>query len=217
MLEAAEADLEIVDGKVQVIGAPDLNVALGELARILKGAPGYAFPPGIDPALEADIKWQTEPLTYANTSHVAEVEVDPDLGHVRVLRYTALQDCGTLVNPMIVDGQIRGGIVHGIGNALFEEMIYNSDGQPLTVTFADYLLPTSTEIPPLTTIYRETPSPINPLGAKGVGEVGTIPAAAAIISAIEDALTPFGVTIHQTPVTPRMLFDMIDAARSAHS
>ena len=217
MLEAAEDDLEIVDGKVRVIGAPDMNVPLGELARILKGAPGYAFPPGIDPALEADIKWQTEPLTYANTSHVAEVEVDPDLGHVKILRYTALQDCGTLVNPMIVEGQIRGGIVHGIGNALFEEMIYNSDGQPLTVTFADYLLPTSTEVPPLETIFRQTPSPINPLGAKGVGEVGTIPVAAAIISAVEDALSPFHVRINQTPIPPRALFDLIEAGRAAGS
>ena len=213
MLEAAEADLEIADGKVRVAGS-DKAVSLGELARVLKGAPGYAFPPGVDPALEADIKWQTEPLTYANTSHVAEVEVDPATGHVTILRYTALQDCGTRVNPMIVDGQIRGGIVHGIGNALFEEMIYSADGQPLTVTFADYLLPTSTEVPDIVTLYRETPTPINPLGAKGVGEVGTIPAAAAIISAVEDALQPFGVRIQQTPIPPRALFEMIEDARS---
>jgi carbon-monoxide dehydrogenase large subunit len=214
MLEAAEADLEIADGKVRVAGS-DKAVSLGELARVLKGAPGYAFPPGVDPALEADIKWQTEPLTYANTSHVAEVEVDPATGHVTILRYTALQDCGTRVNPMIVDGQIRGGVVHGIGNALFEEMIYSADGQPLTVTFADYLLPTSTEVPNIVTLYRETPTPINPLGAKGVGEVGTIPAAAAIISAVEDALQPFGVRIRQTPIPPRALFEMIEDARSA--
>lgn len=213
MLEAAESDLELADGKVRVIGAPDLAVTLAELARVLKGAPGYAFPPGVDPALEADVKWQTEPLTYANTSHVAEVEVDPATAQVKILRYTALQDCGVRVNPMIVDGQIRGGIVHGIGNALFEEMIYNAEGQPLTVTFADYLLPSATEIPELITLYRETPSPINPLGAKGVGEVGTIPVAAAIISAVEDALKPFNVVIHQTPIPPRALFDMIEAAR----
>jgi len=212
MLEAAEEDLEIVDGQVRVAGS-DKAVSLAELARVLKGAPGYAFPPGVDPALEADIKWQTEPLTYANTSHVAEVEVDPATGHVTILRYTALQDCGVRVNPMIVDGQIRGGIVHGIGNALFEEMIYSADGQPLTVTFADYLLPTSTEVPNLVTLYRETPSPINPLGAKGVGEVGTIPVAAAIISAVEDALRPFGVTIRQTPISPCTLFEMIADAR----
>ncbi|MDB5595393.1 MAG: cdhA 1 [Hyphomicrobiales bacterium] len=214
MLEASEDDLELADGKVRVIGAPDLAVSLGELSRILRGAPGYAFPPGIEPSLEADIKWQTEPLAYANTSHVVEVEVDPDLAHVTILRYTALQDCGTLINPMIVDGQIRGGIAHGIGNALLEEMIYDANGQPLTTTFADYLLPTSTDVPNFQTIYRQTPSPINPLGAKGVGEVGTIPAAAAIISAIEDALSPFHVRISQTPVTPQVLFRLIAEARA---
>jgi carbon-monoxide dehydrogenase large subunit len=209
VLEAAEQDLVLADGKVHVVGAPDVSVTLGELARILRGAPGYAFPPGIEPALEADVKWQTEPLAYANTSHVVEIEVDPDLCSVKILRYVALQDCGTLVNPMIVDGQIKGGIAHGIGNALFEEMIYDAEGQPLTTTFADYLLPTAPELPAFETIYRQTPSPINPLGAKGVGEVGTIPAAAAIISALEDALSPFSVNIRQTPVTPKVMFRLI--------
>jgi len=215
MLEAAEEDLVLADGKVHVAGAPGLGVSLGELARVLRGAPGYAFPPGIDPSLEADIKWQTEPLTYANACHVVEVEVDPDLCHVTIVRYVALQDCGTLINPMIVDGQIRGGIAHGIGNALLEEMIYSSDGQPLTTTFADYLLPTATELPNFETIYRQTPSPLNPLGAKGVGEVGTIPAAAAVISAIEDALSPFHVRISQTPLTPKAMFKLIRSAKQS--
>ncbi len=215
MLETAEHDLELRDGKVSVVGAPDLAVPLGELARVLKGAPGYAFPPGITPALEADVVWQTEPLTYANTCHVAEVEVDPDLCAVKILRYTAVQDCGVLINPMIVEGQIRGGIAHGIGNALYEEMIYDAEGQPLTTTLADYLLPTSTETPTLNTIFRETPSPINPLGAKGVGEVGTIPVAAAIISAVENALSPFDLHIQQTPITPRALFALLQKARQA--
>lgn len=215
ILEAAEEDLEIADGKVHVIGVPDLAVSLGELSRVLRGAPGYAFPPGIEPALEADIKWQTEPLAYANTCHVAEVEVDIELGQVAVRRYIALQDCGTLINPMIVDGQIRGGIAHGIGNALFEEMVYDAEGQPLTTSFADYLLPTSTDIPKFKTIYRETPSPMNPLGAKGVGEVGTIPTAAAIISAIEDALSPFKVRISQTPIPPQTLHRLIKAAQNS--
>ena len=214
ILEVAEDDLELVEGKVRVVGVPDLSVSLAELSRILRGAPGYAFPPGIEPALEADIKWQTEPLAYANTCHVAEVEVDPDLCRVTILRYVALQDCGTLINPMIVEGQIRGGIVHGIGNALLEEMVYDGDGQPLTTTLADYLLPTSADVPKIETIYRQTPSPMNPLGAKGVGEVGTIPTAAAIISAIEDALSPFNVRISQTPVTPRVMFKLLQEARS---
>jgi len=213
MLEAAVEDLELVDGKVQVKGS-DASVTLAELARTLRGAPGYAFPPGLDPMLQSDTKWQTEALAYSNTSHVVEVEVDVDLAHVKILRYVALQDVGVRVNPMIVEGQIRGGIAHGIGNALFEQMIYDESGQPLTTTFADYLLPTAPELPTFETIYRETPSPLNPLGAKGVGEVGTIPAAAAVISAIEDALKPFKIRIQQTPVVPETLFQMISEARA---
>lgn len=214
MLEASEEDLELADGCVRVKGVPDHAVKLGELARILRGAPGYAFPSGLDPSLESDVKWQTEALTYSNTSHVVEVEVDIHLGSVRILRYVAFQDVGVRVNPMIVDGQVRGGIAHGIGNALFEQMSYDDRGQPLTTTFADYLLPTATELPKFETIYRETPSPLNPLGAKGVGEVGTIPAAAAVISAVEDALRPFEIRISQTPISPNALFDMITRARS---
>ena len=197
VLEAAEHDLEIVDGEVRVIGARQLSVKLGELSRILRGAPGYGFPPGMEPGLEASRQFRIDDLAYANGCHVAEVDVDVETGEVRIIKYFALQDSGRLINPMIVDGQIHGGIAHGIGNALFEWMGYDEGGQPLTTTFADYLLPTATELPMLTTLYRETPSPLNPLGVKGVGEVGTIPAAAAIISAVEDALTPFGVHIDQ--------------------
>jgi carbon-monoxide dehydrogenase large subunit len=216
MLEVAEADLEFVDGSVRVAGA-DISVTLGDLSRALRGAPGYAFPDGIEPGLEASAAFRTDPLAYANTCHVAEVEVDIDTGNVRVVRYLAIQDVGTRVNPMIVDGQVQGGIVHGISNALFERMGYDESGQPTTTTFADYLLPTAAEVPMLETFYKESPSPLNPLGAKGVGEVGTIPAAPAVVSAIEDALTPFGVRIAETPILPERLFDLIQAGkRNAH-
>ena len=215
VLEAAEHDLEIADGEVRVIGARQLSVKLGELSRILRGAPGYGFPPGMEPGLEADRQFRIDDLAYANGCHVAEVEVDVETGEVRIVAYYALQDSGRLINPMIVDGQIHGGIAHGIGNALFEWMGYDDSGQPLTTTFADYLLPTATELPRLTTLYRETPSPLNPLGVKGVGEVGTIPAAAAIISAVEDALAPFGVHIAQVPIMPYKLVELIAAARQA--
>jgi carbon-monoxide dehydrogenase large subunit len=114
-----------------------------------------------------------------------------------------------LINPMLVDGQVQGGIAHGIGNALYEWMGYDDDAQPVTTTFADYLLPTATEIPMMTTIFHETPSPLNPLGAKGAGEVSTIPAAAAVINAIEDALTPFNVRIAQVPLMPQALVALI--------
>jgi carbon-monoxide dehydrogenase large subunit len=209
VLEAAEHDLELVDGEVRVVGAPQLSVKLAELSRILKGAPGYGFPPGVDPGLEASINWRTDSLAYANACHVAEVEVDIETGEARILQYFALQDSGVLINPMIVDGQVQGGVVHGIGNALFEWMGYDADAQPVTTTFADYLLPTATEVPMMTTMFKQTPSPLNPLGAKGAGEVSTIPTAAAVISAVEDALSPFNVRIAQVPIMPNELLDLI--------
>ena len=187
ILEAAEHDLELMDGEVRVVGAPQLHVKLGEIARILQGAPGYGFPEGVDPGLEANVNYRTDALAYANACHVAEVEVDIETGEVKIENYFALQDSGVLINPMMVDGQVHGGIAHGIGNALYEWMGYDDGAQPVTTTFADYLLPTATELPTMTTLYKETPSPLNPLGVKGVGEAGTIPAAAALISAVENA------------------------------
>jgi aerobic carbon-monoxide dehydrogenase large subunit len=209
MLEAAEEDLEVVDGEVRVVGAPQLAVKLGELARVLKGAPGYGFPPGMEPGLESSAMFRIDQLAYSNACHAVEVEVDVETGAVRILRYIAMQDCGRRVNPLIVEGQVHGGIAHGIGNALFEWMGYDADGQPITTTFADYLLPTATEMPKFETLYKESPSPHNPLGVKGVGEIGVIPAAAAIISAIEDALSPFHVRIAQAPIMPHALVALI--------
>jgi aerobic carbon-monoxide dehydrogenase large subunit len=209
VLEAAEEDLEIVNGEVRVVGAPQLAVKLGELARVLKGAPGYGFPKDIEPGLEASATFRIDKLAYTNACHAVEVEVDIETGGVRILRYIAMQDAGRRVNPMIVEGQVHGGIAHGIGNAMFEWMGYDAAGQPVTTTLADYLLPTATEVPNLETLYKESPSPHNPLGVKGVGEVGVIPAAAAIISAIEDALSPFGVRIAQMPIAPSKLVELI--------
>jgi len=212
VLEVAEDDLELVDGQLRVAGAHQLSVPLGELARILQGAPGYGFPPGMEPGLQDSSYFRTDALAYANACHAAEVEVDAETGEVRLLRYVALQDSGTLVNPLIVDGQVHGGIAHGVGNALLEWMGYDDDSQPLTTSFADYLLPTAPTFPTFETQYQQTPSPLNPLGAKGAGEVGTIPAAAAVISAIEDALRPYGVRITRYPVTPALLREMIERA-----
>jgi carbon-monoxide dehydrogenase large subunit len=209
MLEAAEEDLEIADGAVRVVGAPQLAVKLGELARVLKGAPGYGFPPGIEPGLESSAMFRVDQLAYSNACHAVEVEVDSETGAVRILRYVAIQDCGRRVNPAIVEGQVHGGIAHGIGNAVFEWMGYDSAGQPVTTSFADYLLPTAMDVPNFETLYKESPSPHNPLGVKGVGEVGVIPAAAAVISAIEDALSPFHVRIAQSPIRPHELVALI--------
>jgi carbon-monoxide dehydrogenase large subunit len=217
VLEVAETDLELVDGRLQVVGAPQLGVPLGELARILQGAPGYGFPPGMEPGLQESCNFRTDQLAYANACHAAEVEVDPETGDVRILRYVALQDSGVLVNPLIVDGQVHGGIAHGVGNALLEWMGYDDAGQPLTTSFAEYLMPTAPTFPMFDTLYKETPSPLNPLGAKGAGEVGTIPAAAAVVSAIEDALQPYGVRLTRYPVTPAMLLDLMAASIAART
>jgi len=212
VLEVAENDLELADGRLRVAGAHQLNVSLGELARILQGAPGYGFPPGMEPALQETCHFRTDALAYANACHAAEVEVDVETGEVSILRYVALQDSGILVNPLIVDGQLHGGIAHGIGNAVLERMEYDDAGQPLTTNFAEYLLPTAPTFPMFETLYKQTPSPLNPLGAKGAGEVGTIPAAAAVISAVEDALRPYGVRITRYPVTPVLLRELIENA-----
>jgi carbon-monoxide dehydrogenase large subunit len=211
VLEADERDLELAGGAVRVVGAPQLSVKLGEIARILQGAPGYGFPAGVEPGLEANVNRRNDALAYANGCHVAEVEVDVETGAVKILRYVALQDSGVLINPMMVDGQVHGGIAHGIGNTLYEWMGYDEAAQPVTTTYADYLLPTATEVPMLHTLYKQTPSPLNPLGVKGVGEAGTIPAAAVIVSAIEDAVSPFNVRIAQYPITPMTLVTMIKA------
>jgi carbon-monoxide dehydrogenase large subunit len=213
MLEADENDLELAGGEVRVAGAPQLNVKLAEIARILQGAPGYGFPAGVDPGLEANIMHRTDSLAYANGCHACEVEVDVETGAVKILQYVAMQDSGILINPMMVEGQIHGGVAHGIGNALYEWMGYDDGAQPVTTTFADYLLPTATEVPMLDTLYKETRSPLNPLGVKGVGEAGTIPAAAALISAVEDALAPFNVRIGQVPLSPMKIVEMIRGSK----
>jgi carbon-monoxide dehydrogenase large subunit len=183
------------------------------LARLLRGGPGYGFPPGFTPGLEALAAFRSDHMAYANACHAAEVEVDIETGEVHILRYIALHDHGAQINPMIVDGQTRGSIAHGIGNALYEWMGYDGAGQPVTTSFADYLLPSSMEIPAVDSFYTSSPSPVNPLGVKGAGEAGVIPAAATIISAIENALEPFSVKITEAPLMPHRLLELMRHSR----
>jgi carbon-monoxide dehydrogenase large subunit len=133
---------------------------------------------------------------------------------VRILRYIVVNDSGRIINPMIAEGQIMGGVAHGIGNALFEWMGYDRDAQPLTTTFTDYLLASATEVPNVEVTFAPYPSPLNPLGVKGVGESGCVPAAAGIVAAIESALSPFGIRIAEYPVTPARLFELMEKARN---
>jgi carbon-monoxide dehydrogenase large subunit len=152
-------------------------------------------------------------MTYTNGSHVVEAEVDPETGQVRLMRYVVVHDCGRMINPMMIEGQVHGGVVHGIGMTFYEWMKYDADGQPLTVTFADYLLPTSDSVPIIEIHHMESPTPLNPLGVKGAAESGTIGAPPAIVSAIEDALRPLHIRITDLPVTPERLLALIRAAQ----
>jgi carbon-monoxide dehydrogenase large subunit len=203
----------IADGRVQVSDRSDLTIPLAKIASALRGVAGYAFPDGVGVGLEATQYFRTDEMAYANGFHVCEVEVNPETGHVSVLRYLALQDSGKIINPLTSEGQVCGGIVHGIGNALFERMHYNEDGQPITTTFADYLLPTATEVPNIECLFHETLSPLNPMGMKGVGEVSIVAVTAAVASAVENALQEYGVRIRDVPITPMRLLELIEQAR----
>jgi aerobic carbon-monoxide dehydrogenase large subunit len=202
-------ELVVGDGKVQVTGRPDLAIPLGRIAVVLRGTAGYWYPEDVEVGLEATRHFRVDAMTYANAFHVCEVEVNAANGHVQILRYIALQDSGKVVNPLVAEGQICGGVVHGIGNALFESMMYDDQGQPITTTFADYLLPTATEVPNVEAIMHETLSPLNPMGMKGVGEVSVVPVTSAIISAIENALEPIGVLIRESPISPVRLLQLM--------
>jgi carbon-monoxide dehydrogenase large subunit len=201
LLEVAPEELVLEDGHAALPGR-NRRVSLREVAELAAGSPGYALPPGVRPGLEAQEAWMPSGLTYGMGAHAVELEVDRDTGLVRLLRYVVVNDCGRAINPQLVIGQLHGGVVHGIGNALFEFMGYDEQAQPTTTTFADYLLPTVTEIPLIDAIIVEYPTPTNPLGVKGVGEAGCLPVAAAIVSAVEQAVgLPHG-TIRRVPLSP---------------
>jgi carbon-monoxide dehydrogenase large subunit len=211
-LGVAESEIEVEDGRAMARGGNRPVLAFGELARLAQGMPGVSLPAGQPPGLE-HTAWFTPPqASYCNGTHVAEVEVDPMTGGVTILNYVAAHDSGNVINPMIVDGQVQGGVAHGIGNALFEFMRYDAAAQPMTTSFADYLLPSAADVPGCVIEHVETPNPLNPLGVKGAGEGGTIPAPAAIIAAMEDALSPFGVRFAEMPLTPDRIVAALAAA-----
>lgn len=209
VLETTEDQLELVDGQVRMVSGNQRGVSYGDLARFAQGMPGFSFEPGQTPGLEETTYFTPPQAAYCNGTHVVTVEVDIGTGGVTFLDYVVAHDSGTLINPLMVDGQIQGGVAHGVGNALLEWMGYDVNAQPLTASFADYLLPMATDVPPVRGLHIESPSPLNPLGVKGAGEGGTIPAAAAIAAAIEDALSPFGVHITDYPMTPPRIIAML--------
>ena len=203
-LEARPEDLVLAGGRVEVRGAPGKGLAIADVARMAHGMGGLA---GEDPGLEETVYFRPERQTFANGAHVVEVEVDPATGGVRFAKYTIIHDCGTLLNPMLVEGQIHGGTMYGLSTALLEEIAYDESGQLLTATFMDYLLPTTMDVPHMDVGHFESPTPLNPSGAKGAGEGGTIPALEAIASAVEDALKPFGAPIvRELPLSPPRVY-----------
>ncbi|MFP4635315.1 MAG: molybdopterin cofactor-binding domain-containing protein, partial [Nitriliruptoraceae bacterium] len=224
-LEVDEEDLELAEGQVRVKGSPDtaidLNVvatmsnplryAFDEAARIATqfAQPGDPDAPpvaeGEAPGLEATEYYSPTQSTFANGMHAVEVEVDPETSDIRVGRYAVVHDCGTLVNPRIVQGQVLGGVAQGVGGALYERMAYDEHGQLQNASFMDFLMPYATEVPSVDIDHLETPSPLNPLGIKGAGEAGVIPGSAAIAAAIEDAT---GVVIDAMPITPSQLHEL---------
>ena len=211
-LGVAETEIDVEDGLAIARGGNKPILSFGELARLAQGLPGFSFTAGQAPGLEHTAYFTPSQASYCNGTHVVEVEVDPMTGGVTILNYVVGHDSGNVINPMIVDGQIQGGVAHGIGNALFEFMKYDADAQPLTTTFADYLMPMAADVPACIIEHVETPNPLNPLGVKGAGEGGTIPAPAAIIAAIEDALAPFGVHFAEMPLTPDRIVAALQAA-----
>jgi len=215
LLEANAQDIEIEDGRVLVRGVPSSAVPLAQVVQ--SQLPSYAQPGG-EP-LEAAVYHHVPTVTYANGVHIAYVEVDPETGHVRVLRYIVAHDCGRVINPMIVEGQMHGGVAQGIGGALGEALRYDAAGQLLTGTLMEYPVPTADRLPAIETVHLETLSPRNPLGIKGAGEGGAISAPAAIAGAIDDALSSFGVRVRMSPMTAQdvraLLEDQKDLATKA--
>lgn len=215
LLEVHEEDLEIDGNAVVLKGAAEIRKGFGELAQAAAGLAGFQLP-GIDsPGVEASERVIINDMTYSNGSAVAEVEVDQETGSVRVLNFTLAHDCGRMVNPVLVDGQVVGGLAHGLGNALYEQMHFDDAGQPLTTTFADYLLVSAAEMPEIQIVHTESASPLNALGVKGVGESGVIPVAGAIMSAVDDALSHLGIHVNCAPLSPQALHERIKAAQSS--
>lgn len=207
LLEAAPDDLVWEPGRFEVRGVPGRSVTLAEVAAAAYAA--RVLPPGMEPGLEATTIWDPENFTYPSGTHVAVVEVDPQTGEVRLDSLVAVDDCGRVINPMLVEGQIQGGLAQGIGQALWEHMVYDASGQCLTASLMDYAAPKPDMLPLFVLDRVETPTPVNPLGAKGCGEAGTIGSTPAVVNAVLDALAPLGVTHLDMPLTPARVWAAI--------
>jgi aerobic carbon-monoxide dehydrogenase large subunit len=211
-LEAAVDDIELSGDKFAVKGSPDKGMTIGEIS--MAAYIPENLPEGMEPGLEELAFYDPENFVFPFGAHACIVEVDPDTGNVDVVKYAAVDDCGPAINPKIIDGQVHGGIVHAIGQALFERIHYNEDGQLVTGNFADYALPSAADVPSFDLDRTETPSPVNSLGVKGIGEAGTIAASPAITNAVLDALRPLGVTFINMPLGPQRVWEAIQEAKA---
>jgi carbon-monoxide dehydrogenase large subunit len=210
-LEAAPEDIAIHDGRFVVRGSPDKGMALAEVSGIAHVQP-QLLPEGLEPGLEETSFYDPENFVFPFGAHACVVDVDIETGKVQIVRYVAVDDCGPAINPTIIDGQIHGGIAHAIGQVLYERIHYDEDGQLVTGTFVDYALPTAAELPSFETDRTETPSPVNSLGVKGIGEAGTIAASAAVTNAVIDALRPLGIEYLNMPLSPLRVWEAIQGA-----
>ena len=210
MLEANADDLVFEDGNIFVQGSPGSAVTFADVATTAHVA--VNLPPDVEPGLEATHFFEPSNFTYPFGAHISIVEVDPETGEIDLQRYVAIDDCGNIINPMLVDGQVHGGIAQGLGQAMYEGAVYDENGQLLTGSFMDYAIPKATQVPRFETEHTTTPSPVNPLGVKGVGEAGTIASSPCLVNAVVDALSPFGITDIDMPMTPNRVWQAIQDA-----
>jgi carbon-monoxide dehydrogenase large subunit len=213
MLEASPEDIVLENDRVHVAGVPTRGMSMAEIAGAIYFAEA-THPDNFDPTLEATATFDTADIVLANGGHAAIVEVDIGTGIVKVDKFFAVEDCGQMINPMIVEGQIRGGIAQAIGMSLLEEIVHDEDGQCVTSTFMDYLLPSAADVPDVEIAHLETPSALVPGGIKGMGESAMISAPAAVVGAVNDALAPLGIAIEQFPISPERIFQSL--AGGAH-
>jgi len=210
MLECAPADLELRNGKVGVVGAPGMEVTLAAVAQAARPGWDHKRPQGVDAGLEEAFFWEPPTVTWSNATHLALVEVDIGSGRIEIEQYVVAHDCGVIVNPMLADGQIVGGTVQGLGGVLLEECVYDSQGQLLTGSLMDYALPRASDSPNIQLLHQQSPSPLNPLGVKGLGEGGAIAPPAAIANAVCDALATFKIELNATPIKPEHIVRAVD-------
>lgn len=212
ILEAAEEDIRFGEGGAYVVGTPGHKVSWQDIAEVAYKP--HKGPDGLEAGLEAHAVFSPGNATWPFGTHLAVVEVDADTGNVEILRYITMDDCGNLINPMIVAGQLHGGVTQGVGQAMFEEAVYDQGGNLLTGSLVDYPLPTAADVPNFELNHTVTPTDVNPLGVKGIGEAGTIGSAQTMVNAVVDALAPLGVRHIDMPLRPRNVWQAIqDAGR----